>query len=290
MLPAYNLTPMQTILLRLYRSVKRVFAASSCVAQAQAVAFNMFVAFFPSLLFILGLLTSSDLFLGAGRQLPRTVIHFLPGGVGSMVVQYLTRSDLHPFRWMLLGLGGMLVAGTQAMERLTEGVRMVEGVPDPEGFLFRQFCSVFLLVVTVIPWITVVILSIFGHDLREKMTQHFGSPHLFRWASAVAFVSYSMVLGFGVLLVLYRNSLLRRPPWKSLAPGAAVATVMWWTVDALLGVYFRLVPYRVIYGELAAAIGFIVWMYLTAIVVFIGAAYNREVAIEAPRSEAVHGE
>jgi membrane protein len=258
-----------------------VFFTPACVAQAQAVAFNMFVAFFPSLLFVLGLLSSSTLLVGAGREFPRTVHYFLPAGVGKVVVQYLTPRDFHPLRWMLLGLGGMVIAGTQAIERLTEGIRMIEGIPEPDGFLFRQFCAVFLLAVTFIPWLTVVVLSVFGHDLREQLIHLFGHEHLFRSAGAAAVVSYSMALGFCVLLVIYRDSLLRRPSWKSLVPGALVSTVLWWVVDALLGVYFRHVPYKVVYGELAAGIGFIVWMYLTAIVVFIGAAYNREVVLEA---------
>jgi membrane protein len=262
------------------RAVRRVFFTPACAAQAQAVAFNMFVAFFPSLLFILGLLSSSSLLAVMGRELPRTVHYFLPAGVGKVVVQYLTPRDFHPLRWMLLGLGGMVIAGSQAMERLAEGIRMIEGVPEPEGFLFRQFCAAFLLAVTIIPWLTVVVFSVFGHDLREQLITTFGWPDLFRWAGAVAFVSYSMALGFGVLLVIYRDSLLRRRPWRSLMPGALVATVLWWIVDALLGVYFRHVPYKMVYGELAAGIGFIVWMYLTALVVFVGAAYNREVSSE----------
>jgi membrane protein len=270
---------MREFLLRVGRAVNRVFFAPACVAQAQAVAFNMFVAFFPSLLFILGVLSSSTFLLGAGRELPRVVHYFLPSGVGRGVVNYLTPRDFHPLRWMLLGLGGMVIAGTQAMARIAEGIRMIEGIPEPEGFLFRQFRAVFLLAVTIIPWLTVVVLSVFGHDLRQQLIKAYGWPHLFRWAGATGFVGYSMALGFCVLLVLYRDSLLRRPSWKSLMPGALVATVLWWVVDALLGVYFRHVPYKVVYGELAAGIGFIVWMYLTAIVVFIGAAYNREAAV-----------
>ena len=35
-------------------------------------------------------------------------------------------------------------------------------------------------------------------------------------------------------------------------------------------------PYDVVYGGLAAAIGLLLWMYLTALVVLIGAAYNAE--------------
>jgi membrane protein len=35
-------------------------------------------------------------------------------------------------------------------------------------------------------------------------------------------------------------------------------------------------PYDVVYGGLAAAIGLLIWMYLTAVVVLLGAAYNAE--------------
>jgi membrane protein len=38
----------------------------------------------------------------------------------------------------------------------------------------------------------------------------------------------------------------------------------------------RKMPYDVVYGGLAAAIGLLIWMYLTALVVLLGAAYNAE--------------
>jgi uncharacterized BrkB/YihY/UPF0761 family membrane protein len=39
----------------------------------------------------------------------------------------------------------------------------------------------------------------------------------------------------------------------------------------------RKMPYDFVYRGLAAAIGLLLWMFLTAIVVFLGAAYNAEV-------------
>ena len=39
----------------------------------------------------------------------------------------------------------------------------------------------------------------------------------------------------------------------------------------------RKMPYDFVYRGLAAAIGLLLWMFLTAVVVFIGAAYNAEV-------------
>jgi uncharacterized BrkB/YihY/UPF0761 family membrane protein len=38
----------------------------------------------------------------------------------------------------------------------------------------------------------------------------------------------------------------------------------------------RRMPYDVVYGGLAAAIGLLIWMYLTALVVMLGAAFNVE--------------
>jgi membrane protein len=55
-----------------------------------------------------------------------------------------------------------------------------------------------------------------------------------------------------------------------------VATVLWWAADISFGFYVRKMPYDVVYGGLAAAIGLLLWMYLTAIVVLVGAAYNAE--------------
>jgi membrane protein len=49
-------------------------------------------------------------------------------------------------------------------------------------------------------------------------------------------------------------------------------------VDVLFGVYVRRVPYGVVYGGLAAVIGLIIWMQLSAVIIFLGAAWNAELA------------
>jgi len=79
-----------------------------------------------------------------------------------------------------------------------------------------------------------------------------------------------------VLVLLYRVGRPEHPGWRRLFPGAGVATILWWTVDIVFGFYVRKMPYDVVYGGLAAAIGLLIWMYLTALVVLLGAAYNAE--------------
>jgi uncharacterized BrkB/YihY/UPF0761 family membrane protein len=38
------------------------------------------------------------------------------------------------------------------------------------------------------------------------------------------------------------------------------------------------VPYSIVYGGLAAVIGLLIWMQLSAVIIFLGAAWNAELA------------
>jgi uncharacterized BrkB/YihY/UPF0761 family membrane protein len=46
----------------------------------------------------------------------------------------------------------------------------------------------------------------------------------------------------------------------------------------VFGTYVRRVPYSVVYGGLAAVIGLMIWMELSAVIIFLGAAWNAELA------------
>ena len=61
-------------------------------------------------------------------------------------------------------------------------------------------------------------------------------------------------------------------------PGAALATLLWWVANALFGIYVRRMPYNVVYGGLAAVIGLMIWMEISTVIVFLGAAWNAETA------------
>jgi membrane protein len=78
------------------------------------------------------------------------------------------------------------------------------------------------------------------------------------------------------LTVIYRVARPRERSLRNVLPGAMVATVLWWLVDLLFGFYVRRVPYSVVYGGLAAVIGLIIWMQLSAVIIFLGAAWNAE--------------
>jgi len=85
------------------------------------------------------------------------------------------------------------------------------------------------------------------------------------------------------LMVLYRFGPSRRPPgWRWLSVGAVVAVVVWLIGSSLLSWYLsNFAGYTATYGSLGAAIGLMMWMWMSAIIILVGAELNSEIQRQA---------
>jgi membrane protein len=265
---------MDRILRNLVRALGRIFP--DCVTLSQAVAFNMFLAFFPLLLLALGLLGGTSLFPEAIREIPNRLMQILPPGSARVVAGYFVRRTIHPGRWILLGLGGTLLAGTQTMLGLMEGFRVIEGDLLEQSYWRRQLRALGLLCLTIVPMLAVFVFTVFGKQLRAWLIQHTASPHFTHYVEWIVYAVGVFVLAMAVLVLLYRIGRPGHAGFRDLLPGAAVATALWWAADITFGWYVRKMPYDVLYRGLASAIGLLLWMFLAAMIVLLGAAYNAE--------------
>jgi membrane protein len=81
------------------------------------------------------------------------------------------------------------------------------------------------------------------------------------------------------LAILYRVAPSRDAPrWEWLSIGAVTADVLWISGSALLSWYLsEFANYNATYGSLGAAIGLMMWMWMSAIVIMFGAELNSEI-------------
>jgi membrane protein len=254
----------------------RVFPRCSMISQA--IAFNLFLAFFPTLLIAVGFATSRI----GGRtslfDLIQDFTNFLPPGSQQILSEFMVKRGPEAWKLALLGWAGTLLAGSQVMKLLMEGIHIIYGEPQKPGFFHRQFRGLLLLLVTIAPMLAAAILGVLGRPLRRWITSEIGRQNLLHGWWNFFFPAVAILLAMIALTVIYR---VARPREKSLAnvlPGAIVATLLWWLVDVLFGIYVRRVPYGIVYGGLAAVIGLLVWMQLSAVIIFLGAAWNAELA------------
>jgi membrane protein len=103
------------------------------------------------------------------------------------------------------------------------------------------------------------------------------------------------VLTVGMLLglsVLYRYGPSRRAAkWQWISLGAVLATLTWFAGSAVLSYYFaNFANYNATYGSLGAAIGTMMWMWMSSIVVLFGAELNSEIEHQTARDTTVGAE
>ena len=254
----------------------RVFPRCNMIAQA--IAFNLFLAFFPALLIFVGFATSPI----GGRtslfDLISDLINFLPPGSQQIVSEFLVKRGPDAWKWELVGWTGTLLAGTQVMKLLMEGIHIIYGDSERPAFLWRQLRALALLILTIAPLLAAAILGVFGKPLRDWLTFELGQSSSVQTLWTVFIHGTAMLLAMLAVTVIYRWA---RPQEKSLGnvlPGAIIATVLWWIADLGFGFYMRKMRYGVIYGGLAAVIGLLIWMELSTVIIFLGAAWNAEMA------------
>ena len=131
-----------------------------------------------------------------------------------------------------------------------------------------------------------VVAAVFLLAVMPALAAEVGFGDLARWALGIArfpMLALMMVVG---LSVLYRfaPSHPERRPLQLLSPGAVVATVLWILVSAAFSIYTaNLGSYNETYGSMAGVVILLMFLWLTALVVLVGATVNH--LLETRRAE-----
>ena len=260
---------------KLFRTLARVIP--QCGMVSQAVAFNMFLAFFAVLLTALTVMRSSLEGKG-GQQVAMRISAILPPGSWQLISAYVLRKEMNAWYLALFSWVGTLLVGSQVIKLIIKGIELIYGDHSTHSFLGRQIRGLLLFSLASVAWLLAVALSVFGQPLEQWITTAFGNFWLARTLLIVTLPVLAMVLAMFVLALIYRVARSGPTTWSSVLPGATAATTLWWGVNALFGIYVRKIQFGPVYGGLAAAIGLMAWMEISAMLVFVGAAWNAESA------------
>jgi membrane protein len=124
-----------------------------------------------------------------------------------------------------------------------------------------------------------IVLLQFGLGSLAETLLKFG-----RWPALAAMV----LIG---LAILYRFAPSRKSPkWKWISVGSVVGAAAWLTGSALLSYYLaNFGDYDATYGSLGAAIGLMMWMWMSTIIMLFGAELNSEIEHQTAKDSTTGG-
>ena len=249
---------------------------------AGSIAYHSFLAIFPALIAVIGIIQLAGASTAFVTQLVHGIGRALPEGASTVLTDALQSAHHRTSGALVATLVAIAIAvwsASSAMVVLQSGLNAAyAGVPD-RGFLAKRTMSVALLAVVLLLGGVAAALIVFASPLGGSIQPHTGIPAaVFRVVWTVA----RWLVTVGVLVVLmalvYRLGPNRRGPgWAWLSAGGVFAAVGFLVASVAISFYVSsLGSYAKIYGALAGVVVLLLWLYVSAYVVLFGGQLNAE--------------
>jgi membrane protein len=270
------------ILVRVYDGISE----DRILANAAAVTFYALLALFPG---IAALVSIYGLFADPatiGIRLD-SVSGILPGGAIDVVREQLTRLMEQGSATLgisfLAGVVISLWSANGGIKALFDALNVVYGEKEKRSFIKLNAVSLGFTV-SMIVFLLVALAGMLAVPIVLNYL-----PKLIGLVFDIARWPVLLVLVGLALAIIYRYGPSRKEPrWRWITWGSAFAAVAWLAASALFSWYAaNFGSFNETYGSLGAVIGFMTWMWLSFIVILIGAKLNAEIEHQTARESTV---
>lgn len=258
-----------------FKRTFKQFLADDCMGLSQQVAYSSLLAFFPAVVFLIGLL---DL-LGAYDTLQDFLNPVAPGAVTDLIEQLQEDSGGGGSAVaVVIGAFGAVWAATGAMGSIVKAVNRAYDRVETRPFWKVRLIAIVLVVASGLVTAGMLLLIVFGGKLGEAIAAQAKLGDAFTWLWNLA----RWPLAFVVVLLLFAGIYYLAPnkdqrDWKWITPGSLFGAAMWLALSGLFALYTAFSDsYSATYGALAGGIILLLWLNYTAWAILFGAELNSE--------------
>jgi membrane protein len=268
------------ILVRVYHEV----SDDRVIAIAAGVTFYILLAIFPAvgaLVSVYGLFadpqTIAEHLNGAAAVLPGGAIEI----IGEQIKRVVAQGETTLGATLLIGLAVSLWSANAGIKALIDALNIVYDETEKRGFLKLNAISLtftigiigFLLIALGAMVVLPAVLDYVGlGGITESLIKILRWPLLF------------LVVALGIACIYRYGPSRDKPKWRWITWGSAFASLLWIAASILFSWYAaNFGSYNETYGSLGAAIGFMMWIWLSTIVILLGAELDAEMEHQTAR-------
>jgi membrane protein len=260
---------------------------------AAGLTYYSLLSLFPALLFgvaALGFFGQAGLITDAADYLrkagaPAATVDAVTGALKSAQSQRGTA-----FTALIVALGTSVYGASGAFGAVGRALNVVWRVQEGRGFVKRKLHDIGWTALLLVLIVIIFVLVFLGGDVASDLLGVIGLGDtaadvwlILRWPAALVFA----MLVYAI--VYYAAPNVEVPRFQFITPGAVIGVVAW--ILASAGFFFYVAnfsSYSATYGAFAAAVILLVWLWLTNVVLLLGAELNAVIELrrspELPRS------
>jgi membrane protein len=211
-------------------------------------------------------------------------IQTLVGGDAAQAIQAVIRGAHRPTSGLvatILSVATLIVGASSVVVELHSALNLIWGIPDPDGgawlanvisFIKERFYSTLVVIAAgcllLISLIASVSITTIGRFFRPLLPTPEWVLHLAAFAASFLVLT----LLFGAIYKLLPDVRLR---WSDVVIGAAVTSLLFTIGKQLLAIYLGRVGFESTYGAAWTVVIFLVWVYYSAQLFFLGAEFTK---------------
>ncbi|MBP6715688.1 MAG: YihY/virulence factor BrkB family protein [Acidobacteria bacterium] len=250
---------------------------------AAQLAYYFFLSLFPMLLALVALASLFPL-----QHLTDDVVRFLrpvmPGeAIGIIRAQMLHLAEGDDVGLISVGVAGAVWSSSAAMGALVNAMNRAYDLDETRPWWQVRLLAVALTIGLAFFVLTSLTLVLAGPQLVDLLTRRIGMGEAWQWAWKIGqWPLVTTMVGFGIGLIYYFAPDAEQD-WVWITPGSILATSLWLIGSLGFRLYVvHLGGYESTYGAIGGMIILLLWFYVTALVIVIGAELNAEIEHAAP--------
>lgn len=182
---------------------------------------------------------------------------------------------------LILGLGLALWSASAGVGSLIEGVNLAYDEQETRGFVRLKLLTLGLTLAMILG---VALAAAFALVVPIALSFVRFAPGMEMLIQILAYVPLALIVTGG-LAVLYRYAPDRDAArWRWLTPGTVIAAAVWLLASVAFTVYVsNFASYNETFGSIAGVVVLLMWMWISAYVILMGAELNSEIEAQTAR-------